>query len=94
MSFSTNNLELIGREDQSALLIKDSRYFQQWTGKHEFNCKFSVTSPLELGVVAVIQQMSFRRNAADCIDYVQVCYLFGCSFIYFIAGINKPNLFL
>lgn len=83
INFLSNNLNLIGREDQSAMVIKDSRYFQQWTGKHEFNCRFTVTSSLGLGVFAVIQRMSFRRNAqGQCIDYVQVC-----SFIFFVTYI-------
>lgn len=77
MSFTSNNINLIGREDESALIIKDSRYFQHWTGKHEFNCRFTVTSSLGLGVFAVIQRLSFRRNAqGQCIDYVQVCSFF------------------
>lgn len=72
MSFFSNNLDLTGREDQSAMVIKDNQYFQKWTGKHEFNCKFTVTSSLGLGVFAVIQHMSFRRNAqGQCIDYIQ-----------------------
>jgi len=74
MSFVSSNLELNGREDQSALVVRDNQYFQKWTGKHEFNCKFTVTSSLGLGVFAVIQHMSFRRNAqGQCIDYIQVC---------------------
>lgn len=73
MSFISNNLYLMGREEQSAMVIKDSRYFQQWTGKHEFNCRFTVTSSLGLGIFAVIQRMNLRRNAqGHCIDYVQV----------------------
>jgi len=75
MNFISNNLYLIGREDQSAMVIRDSRYFQDWTGKNEFNCRFTVTSLLGLGVFAVIQRMSFRRNSqGQCIDYVQVCF--------------------
>ncbi|XP_022163672.1 uncharacterized protein LOC111029109 [Myzus persicae] len=72
MSFLSNNLDLSGREDQSAMVIKDNQYFHKWTGKNEFNCKFTVTSSLGLGVFAVIQHMSFRRNAqGQCIDYIQ-----------------------
>lgn len=75
MSFMSNNLNLIGREDNSAMVIKDSRYFQHWTGKHEFNCRFTVTSSLGLGVFAVIQRMYLRRNSkGECLDYVQVCF--------------------
>lgn len=78
-------MNLIGREDQSAMVIKDSRYFQQWTGKHEFNCRFTVTSSLGLGVFAVIQRMSFRRNSqGQCIDYVQVClFIFFVTYIFY-----------
>lgn len=77
---SASKLNLSGREDQSAMVIKDNQYFQMWTGKHEFNCKFTVISPLGLGVFAVVQHLSFRRNAqGQCIDYIQVgiffCYL-------------------
>lgn len=86
MSFMSNNLNLIGREENSAMVIKDSRYFQHWTGKHEFNCRFTVTSSLGLGVFAVIQRMYLRRNAkGECLDYVQVCFRLYYSFLYFIV---------
>lgn len=84
MNFLTNNLDLLGREEESAMVIKSSHYFDEWTGKHDFNCHFTVTSQFELGVFAVIQQMYFRRNAQDqCIDYVQVCsFLFLNNYFY------------
>lgn len=86
MSFTSNNLILVGREDQSAMVIRDSRYFKHWTGRHEFNCRFTVTSSLDLGIFAVIQSLSFRRSAdGQCIDYVQVCYFL---FIYFQFAYN------
>lgn len=82
MSFSSNNINLIGREDESAMVIRNSRYFQHWTGKNEFNCRFTVTSSLGLGIFAVIQRLSFRRNAqGQCIDYVQV-YLYFFNNLY------------
>lgn len=82
MNFALNTINLVGQKEQSAMVIKESRYFQQWTGKHEFNCRFSVTSSLGLGVFAVIQHMYFRRGAnGECIDYVQVC-LFLNLFMY------------
>ncbi|XP_050431598.1 uncharacterized protein LOC126840128 isoform X2 [Adelges cooleyi] len=72
ISFTSSNLYLIGREEQSAMIIKESRYFHQWNSKQDFNCRFTVTSSLGLGVFAVIQRMSFRRNEqGQCIDYVQ-----------------------
>jgi len=86
MSFLSNNIDLVGREEQSALVIRDSRYLQHWTGKHEFNCRFTVTSSLGLGVFAVIQRLSFRRSAkGQCIDYVQVRSLFCCWFTGFVV---------
>lgn len=69
---TTTTLNLSGREDQSAMVIKDNQYFQKWSGKHEFSCRFTVTSSLGLGIFAVIQHLSFRRNAqGQCIDYIQ-----------------------
>lgn len=81
--FHSSNVELIGREDQSALVIKDNNYFNTFSGNQEFKCKFAVSSTVGgLGVFAVIQQMSFRRNAqGKCIDYIQVCnFLFVIYF--------------
>ncbi|VVC39735.1 Hypothetical protein CINCED_3A006859 [Cinara cedri] len=67
-----NNLNVISLEDESALVIKTGPTIQRWTGEREFNCRFILTSPLEFGAFAVVQRMSFRRNAqGDCIDYVQ-----------------------
>ncbi|XP_050528102.1 uncharacterized protein LOC126898200 [Daktulosphaira vitifoliae] len=72
ISFISNNLNLIGREDQSAMVIKESRYFHHWSGQREFKCRFTVTSTLGLGIFAVIQRLSFRRNSkGQCIDYIQ-----------------------
>jgi hypothetical protein len=75
LSSKPGSLELIGREEQSAMVIRASRYFQNWTGKQEFNCQFSVSSSLNWGIIVVIQRMSFRRNTqGQCIDFVQVCF--------------------
>lgn len=49
-----NNLKLVGHEYKSAMVIKNTRNFQYWTGKHEFNCQFSISSLHGLGVFAVI----------------------------------------
>lgn len=77
LRFAPGNLNLIGYEGQSAMVIRGSRYFQNWTGKHELNCQFTVSSTLNWGVFAVIQRMYFRRNAqGQCIDFVQVCFFF------------------
>lgn len=76
MSFISNIIFLQGFEDKSALVVKDSRYFKQWTGLREFNCRFTVSSSSSsgLGLFAVIQRMSFRRDEeGNCIDYVKVC---------------------
>lgn len=75
LRFSPSSLTLIGREEQSAMVVRGSRYFQNWTGKQEFNCQFTVSSSLNWGVFAVIQRMSFRRNSqGQCIDFVQVSF--------------------
>lgn len=74
-----NHFKLVGHEDKSAMVLRNSRDFQYWTGKHEFNCQFTVSSSLGLGLFAVIQRLSLRRDAqGQCIDYIQVS-----SFIYF-----------
>lgn len=88
MSFTSNNIDLMGREEQSAMVIRDSRYFQHWTGKHEFNCRFTVTSSLGLGVFAVIQRLSFRRNSkGQCVDYVQVRSLYFVIYLFYFENI-------
>ncbi|KAF0771906.1 Syndecan [Aphis craccivora] len=72
LNFITSTVNLSGREDQSAMVIRDNQYFQKWSSKHEFSCRFTVTSSLGLGIFAVIQHLSFRRNAqGQCIDYIQ-----------------------
>lgn len=75
LRLTPGHVDLIGREEESAMVIRGSRYFQNWTGKQEFNCQFTVSSTLNWGIFAVIQRMSFRRNTqGQCIDFVQVCY--------------------
>lgn len=79
INFLSNIIFLQGFEDKSALVVKDSRYFKQWTGSHEFNCRFIVSSSPSsgLGLFAVLQRLSLRRDEeGKCIDYVRVCYLF------------------
>jgi len=78
MKFLSSNLNLIGQEEESAMVIKSTHYLPQWNGKLEFKCRFTVASSLELGIFAVIQRMYLRRDAQGrCIDYVQVFFFFS-----------------
>lgn len=71
--FESNIFHLIGAEEQSAMVIKDSRHFQPLNGEQEFNCWFTITTTHGLGIFAVIQRMILRKNSqGQCIDYVQV----------------------
>lgn len=80
IKFMSRKLNLIGQEEESAMVIKSTQYLQQWNGKHEFKCRFTVASSLELGIFAVIQRMYFRRDAqGKCIDYVKVNF-FVCRY--------------
>lgn len=90
LNFLPNVIYLQGFEEKSALIMKDSRYFKKWTGHQEFKCQFVISSSPSsgLGLFAVIQRMSLRRDEeGNCIDYVKVCYLFFIfSSIYFILN--------
>ncbi|CAG2068418.1 unnamed protein product, partial [Timema podura] len=63
----------LGRDDHSTALIKETRYFDTWSGAYMFKCRFGVEASSKDGVIAVIQKLSFRRDehSGKCIDYVQ-----------------------
>ncbi|PSN50198.1 hypothetical protein C0J52_23704 [Blattella germanica] len=56
----------------SAKIIKETRSFDGWPGHKEFVCKYEVKSPAGDGVIAVIQNLSFRPDEnGGCLDYVK-----------------------
>lgn len=58
---------------ESAVLIKAPRSIEEWHGNTEYTCRFEVKSKDDDdGLIAVIQNLSFRSDASGCIDYVQV----------------------
>lgn len=59
-------------EAESAAIIKETRSFDHWSGIVEYRCRFEVKSEKEDGVIAVIQNLSFRSDESGCIDYIQV----------------------
>ncbi|XP_023710831.1 uncharacterized protein LOC111866274 [Cryptotermes secundus] len=56
---------------ESAVIIKETRSFDDWQGIVEYRCRFEVISEDEDGVIAVIQNLSFRFDESGCIDYIQ-----------------------
>ena len=75
-----NVCNLIGRKrrikvkdrSESAVVIKATRSFEDWSGIVEYKCRFEVKSEDDDGLIAVIQNLSFRSDASGCIDYIQV----------------------
>ncbi|CAH1405061.1 unnamed protein product [Nezara viridula] len=63
----------VGKDNRSAIIIKDTQYFKNWFGRWDFECRFIVKTKDRMGLFAVIQKMSFRRDIENdaCIDYVQ-----------------------
>ena len=62
----------IRERDESAVTIKETRSFDEWHGVVEYICRFEVKSENDDGLIAVIQNLSFRSNESGCIDYIQV----------------------
>lgn len=62
----------IKEKADSAVVVKETRSFDDWPGIVEYRCRFEVISETEDGVIAVIQNMSFRYDESGCIDYIQV----------------------
>ena len=57
---------------ESAVVIKAPRSFDEWAGIVEYKFRFEVKSEDDDGLIAVIQNLSFRSDASGCIDYIQV----------------------
>lgn len=60
-------------KENSAISLKELRYFDKWSGAYPFNCNFTVTAPWGYGIIAIIQNLDLRKNESthECIDYVQ-----------------------
>lgn len=63
-------------EAESAIVVRETRSFDDWQGVVEYRCRFEVKSGNEGGVIAVIQNLSFRSNEHGCVDYVEVKNVF------------------
>ncbi|KAJ1531801.1 hypothetical protein ONE63_000455 [Megalurothrips usitatus] len=63
----------LGENENSAISLKELRYFDKWSGAFPFYCALTVTAPWGYGIIAVIQNLDFRQNetTSECIDYVQ-----------------------
>jgi hypothetical protein len=57
---------------ESAVVIKSTRSFEEWPGIVEYKCRYEVESEDDDGLIAVIQNLSFRSDESGCIDYIQV----------------------
>lgn len=76
---------IVGKDNRSAIIVKDNQYFKNWSGRWDFECRFIVKTKDRMGLFAVIQKISLRRDIENdaCIDYIQV----GCN------SINLPYFF-
>lgn len=63
----------VGKDNRSAIIVKDTQYFKSWSGRWDFECRFIVKTKDRMGLFAVIQKMSLRRDIENdvCIDYIQ-----------------------
>jgi hypothetical protein len=59
-------------QEESSIIVKEIRSFDDWSGVFEYSCRFEVKSKNKDGVIAVIQNLSFRASESGCIDYIQV----------------------
>lgn len=63
---------------KSGVIVEENRYFDQrsLSGKFPYKCSFIVDADSSLGIIAVVQEMKFRKNevTGECIDYVQVIF--------------------
>ncbi|RZF45567.1 hypothetical protein LSTR_LSTR010968 [Laodelphax striatellus] len=62
--------------ETSAVIIKQTSYFREFSGNDEFKCTFVVKASFEnFGIFGVIQKLKLRKDveANKCIDYVEVC---------------------
>jgi hypothetical protein len=62
----------IREEAESAVVIKETRSFDNWPGVVEYRCRYEVKSENQDGVIAVVQNLSFRYDEYGCVDYIQV----------------------
>lgn len=63
----------LGKDNKSAMIVQDEYYFKKWSGNHVFDCRFKVNAHFNMGVFAVIQRMTLRRDPETdtCIDFIQ-----------------------
>ena len=54
-----------------AAVVRARHMFDRWTVLTNVHCKFVFKTPKGDGLFGVIQQMSFRQNGTQCVDYVQ-----------------------
>lgn len=82
ITHGTGSLSL-GKDNRSAIIVRETTYFNDWSGLNDFDCKFTVKANFKMGVFAVIQSMSLRKDPVtdNCIDYIQVR-----NFTFFLSG--------
>lgn len=63
----------LGKDGNSSIIVNSTNLIPSSREK-DFQCEFTVTDPFNMGIFAVIQRMSFRKNASsnECIDYLQI----------------------
>ncbi|XP_022188644.1 uncharacterized protein LOC111047243 [Nilaparvata lugens] len=62
--------------ETSAVIVKQTSYFGQFSGKDRFDCTFIVKASFEnFGLFGVIQKLNLRKDVKknECIDYVEIC---------------------
>ncbi|XP_012268923.2 uncharacterized protein LOC105693513 [Athalia rosae] len=67
---SKQTIKLPDAED-AAVIVRPSHMFDPWTTSVDKFCKYVFKTSRHTGLFAVIQNMSFRRNGNECLDWVQ-----------------------
>lgn len=64
---------------KSGIIFHENHDFDRYalSGEYPFNCSFSVDAFSHLGIIAVVQEINFRKDndTGECIDYVQVIWV-------------------
>ncbi|XP_058810687.1 uncharacterized protein LOC131675657 [Phymastichus coffea] len=71
VAHNIQNVDNLKKNKDSAIIVKPSHTFTTWLVNYNKICRFKIRSAKEMGLFAVIQRMSLRRNGTGCLDYVQ-----------------------
>lgn len=57
----------------SAVIVRPAHMFDRWVNRTtDLNCKFVIKAPQWEHLMAVVQNIAFRRMGNECLDYIKV----------------------